>query len=556
MPPTLTSISQAVGSTDGGTYLTIDGTNLSDATAVYFGGVPADNFRVGDDGTLVAYIPPGDPSTVDVTVVTLGGTTEVSPADRFTYILPPVVTGIAPVAGPFDGGTEVTISGAGFAYGAAVDFGSYPATSVTVLSDGAITATAPLDYGFLFTVDVTVVTPGGTSATSTADQFTYATSPGVTGLSVSSGSHDGGDEVAVYGFGLDLATAVYFGSSPAAITDIVSSGEIDVVSPAGQVGATVDVTVVTLGGVSPANQLDQFSYFQPAPAVTGVSPAIGPSAGGETVTITGTDLNGTSEVDFGGVASPRVTVVSSSEVTATVPAGTLGQVDVTVTTPAGTSAINSADEFTGVTPPVVTSISTADGAASGGDYVTIYGSDLDGATAVTFGSTAVTPVVHGGYYVIAQSPGGAPGSIHISVTTAAGTSATSAADLFTYVGTPTAAADSYSVAANGSLTVDAADGALANDTAPQGVPLTAIELTYPLDGYLTFNADGSFGYTPNYGFTGTDSFIYEATNGYATSAPTTVTFTVSPPTLGWTSGASGNWTDALMGAALPIRTAR
>ena len=43
---------------------------------------------------------------------------------------------------------------------------------------------------------------------------------------------------------------------------------------------------------------------------------------------------------------------------------------------------------------------------------------------------------------------------------------------------------------------------------------------------LTLNADGSFSYTPNAGFCGTDSFTYTATDGHATSAPATVTITV------------------------------
>ncbi len=45
-------------------------------------------------------------------------------------------------------------------------------------------------------------------------------------------------------------------------------------------------------------------------------------------------------------------------------------------------------------------------------------------------------------------------------------------------------------------------------------------------GTLTLNADGSFSYTPNAGFYGTDSFTYTATDGNATSAPATVTITV------------------------------
>ena len=61
---------------------------------------------------------------------------------------------------------------------------------------------------------------------------------------------------------------------------------------------------------------------------------------------------------------------------------------------------------------------------------------------------------------------------------------------------------------------------------PNGLPLTAQLVTGPANGTLTLNADGSFSYTPNAGFWGTDSFTYTATDGPATSTPATVTITV------------------------------
>ncbi len=76
-----------------------------------------------------------------------------------------------PASGPVTGGTSVEVTGANFASGATVDFGSVPATNVTVVSLIEITADSPAQAAG--TVNVTVTTPGGTSSTSTADQFTY-----------------------------------------------------------------------------------------------------------------------------------------------------------------------------------------------------------------------------------------------------------------------------------------------------------------------------------------------------------------------------------------------
>jgi hypothetical protein len=52
----------------------------------------------------------------------------------------------------------------------------------------------------------------------------------------------------------------------------------------------------------------------------------------------------------------------------------------------------------------------------------------------------------------------------------------------------------------------------------------------PSNGTLSFNADGSFTYTPNAGFVGTDSFTYLANDSKVNSDPATVNITVNPPT--------------------------
>src|SRR4029078_11592369 len=78
---------------------------------------------------------------------------------------------------------------------------------------------------------------------------------------------------------------------------------------------------------------------------TGVSPSSGSSAGGTSVTITGTNFTGASAVNFGPSNPASFTVNNSTTITATSPTGT-GTVDVTVTTTGGTSAANQSDQYT------------------------------------------------------------------------------------------------------------------------------------------------------------------------------------------------------------------
>ncbi len=97
-----------------------------------------------NDTTITADSPAGT-GTVDVTVTTPAGTSATSSADQFTYTTAaaPTVTGLSPTTGPTAGGTLVTITGTGFTGATAVDFGTTPATNLTVVNDTSITADSP-----------------------------------------------------------------------------------------------------------------------------------------------------------------------------------------------------------------------------------------------------------------------------------------------------------------------------------------------------------------------------------------------------------------------------
>ena len=92
---------------------------------------------------------------------------------------------------------------------------------------------------------------------------------------------------------------------------------------------------------------------------------------------------------------------------------------------------------------------------------------------------------------------------------------------------PVAVDDAYSTDEDTPLSVAAA-GVLANDSDVEGDPLAAVLVSGPANGTLTLNTEGSFTYTPNANFNGTDSFTYTASDGQATSNTATVTITVNP----------------------------
>ncbi|MEO5873677.1 MAG: IPT/TIG domain-containing protein [Streptosporangiaceae bacterium] len=88
----------------------------------------------------------------------------------------------------------------------------------------------------------------------------------------------------------------------------------------------------------------------PAPRMTGVSPSSGSTAGGDSVTVTGTDLAGATAITFGAGHHATAVSCSATTCTATSPAAPAGVVDVQVTTPGGTSTPSAADRYTYVAP--------------------------------------------------------------------------------------------------------------------------------------------------------------------------------------------------------------
>lgn len=164
-----------------------------------------------------------------------------------------------------------------------------------------------------------------------------------------------------------------------------------------------------------------------------ISPTSGPAAGGTIITIPGSwgPPCGATTVKFGDTAA---TIITFSPLTAISPPGT-GTVHVSLTNVAGTSSRPEAtDQFTYIEPPQVTSVTPGNGLPSGGTSVTITGTHLTGATAVTFGGLAATAfTVINDITITATTPAHAAGAADVAVTTPSGTG--TGTGLFTYAPT-------------------------------------------------------------------------------------------------------------------------
>jgi hypothetical protein len=270
------------------------------------------------------------------------------------------------------------------------------------------------------------------------------------------------------------------------------------------------------------------------PTVTKVTPTSGTTLGGTTVTIAGANYTGYGKslvqtVWFGGTwKGTNIHILSNGLLKVTSPRGA-GTVKVRVATVAGLSNVTSASMYTFAAAPVsvapvVSSVSPNTGSTLGGTSVTITGSNLLGATGVMFGTTPALFMTSStdGHSITATAPAGTLGSVNVTVTTPAGTSAVSAADQFTYTAPVTNSITAFGFASPVVTgTIDQANHTIAV-TVPWGTNVTALVASFTAPG-----ATVSVGTTPQVSGTTANDFTNPVTYTVTAANGATQTYTVT-----------------------------
>jgi len=350
VPPTLIGFNPLTGTV--GSSVVISGLTLAGATNVTFNGVPASGFTVNSTVQISAIVP-ASASFGQIRVFTPAG----AAVSTDNFGVQPVVTGISPTNGAV--GSLVTITGNGFLGVTNVQFSGVSAAQFEVSHAGQITAQVP---SVASPGKVRVQSPGGFSE---SEQDFTPLLPVVSGFSPVQGGF--GTPVTITGTNLSGTTAVQFNGVNATLNTITAT---QVVATVPFTATTGPITVVSLAGA-----LTTSSNFTVLPVITSFTPPDGFE--GDTVSITGTLFTGATEVRFGGGTTTQFSVVSSNQITATIPAtATSGPIQ--VVTPAGTAT--STGSFT-VFPALVTFVPDR---GPVGTVVDLRGVNLVGASSVLF----------------------------------------------------------------------------------------------------------------------------------------------------------------------------
>ncbi len=343
-------VDPSFGSPQGGDTVTIHGSGFDTPARVTFGGSNARVLSVNPGSIRV--VTPAAANKTAQTTVPVSVTINVNEAEQATDTLSgaftytpggnqpdqPAVYSITPTSGPNEGGTQVSIIGAGFQAPVEVDFcnGDCVAATVQSVSSGRIEVVSPPATGFGAVLRNSAVevrvrnVNSGLSAVSPLD-FRYGIGLTVTGLSPDVVDADDPGLVTIFGEGFESPLLVLAnGTSQQVVsvsgTEIVFRPSAITVNGCPEPGAVVasrniSVRLLNTNTETASPVALKYTANVPHPQLTGLSPTSGPEAGNTLVTVTGSGFVAPVRVLFGG-ATGTTQSVGATQVQARTPAYT------------------------------------------------------------------------------------------------------------------------------------------------------------------------------------------------------------------------------------------
>lgn len=520
-------------------------------------------------GQIPASDPDGNPLNYTLSVPPSLGSVLLNPADgTFTYTPNAGVVGLDTFSVLVDdgrGGTATSVVTVNILDRPPVTQDVSLSTPNSTPVAGAVTATDPDGDPLTFSLNAAPVF--GTAVVNLDGTFTYTPNSGYVGpdsFTVLVDDGKGGTAISTVSISVTNAPPVATGTSVTTPQNTPVNGAVTAVDPEGnlltfsQLSSPVNGTVVV-------NTDGTFTYF-PNTGYLGpdsFTVLVSDGLGGTAIASVDVTVTNNPPVTSDLSLSTNINTPVSGQVTATDPDGDALTFSILSLAANGIAEVN----------PDGTFIYTPNTGYSGIDSFTVLVSDGKGGNAVSTVTIQVVnrpPVVSNTTYgtvqpapvsgvVTASDPDGDPLSYVVDTPPVSGTVLLNPDGTFTYTPNPAFfGTDFFTVMVNdgrggitfGVITIDVAinppvvqDLSISTGgnipvssqvtvTDPNGLPVTVTILSPPLNGTVIVNPDGTFTYTPNTGFIGTDSFTVQAVNSAGGSGVGTVTVTVLnlPPT--------------------------
>ena len=388
--PIITAIAPNSGPLAGGNEVVITGNYFMNGANVTFGDQKA--VVVSQTVNKITVKAPAsiEKKAVNVTVTNPDATTTTL-ADAYTYVAGPEINSVTPNKGLVTGGESVKILGSEFIDGAKVYLNNKEAVT-TFISANELTIITPA-WASAQSVDVKVINPDK-QENILKNGYTFENlAPVITTISPNEGQMEGSALVTITGENFLSGAKVYFKDTPISIVTVASSTSIRFRTPAWGVSEKVTVKVVNPDAKYAEVAKGYYYLPKPAPVLKSVTPSSGSTAGGESVTIAGSNFVAGAKVLFNTTEITPQSVSSTSIVIKTPKWDKAEYVNVKVLNPDGQHAVlENAYQFIAPPPPpgpVVTSISPDNGPLAGYTLAVVTGENFKSGTKLYFGDTLV-----------------------------------------------------------------------------------------------------------------------------------------------------------------------
>lgn len=375
--PAIADLTATSHARTGGGILSIDGAGFEDGVAeVEIGGVACVVTSQGANH-VECLIPPGAGDHLPSTIRVGDG----APA-RFAFSYdPPVITSVSPPSGSLSGGTQLVIAGRNLGPAPLVLVGG-SLCALTSVRDSAITCVTPSSPK-LGDAAVVMLSAGQTSLATPAT-FTYqpVSAPRVDTVKATSLARAGGGTLILDGAEFGDAAVVTVGGLPCEV-QAQTNTHIECLLPP---GAGVNVPgSVTFGGLR-----GSFAFSYAPPKILAITPDAGRAAGGDVITISGTDLLPNPTVMLGRAACQSVVALSPTRITCVVPPLSVSSTTTVsmMVQSAGQGSNQMIYSYVPAIAPLVTSLSPPSGPA--GTLLTLTGAGLSALKGVYVGNTFCT----------------------------------------------------------------------------------------------------------------------------------------------------------------------